>query len=177
MNAQPSSCDALHEPISLLAAGCLPPEEAAAVRGHLAGCPDCAARFAELWAVCGSLERSRAPAAPTAAMLRRWDALATGGLHRPPAQSTRSLALPLALPLAAAITASLFVGAWWMTDRQATRPPAERRPLIRHAIHELARAENDADFDAALRRHHGTATFGASTSQSRPRDLMKEFLQ
>lgn len=97
MNAQPSSCDALHEPISLLAAGCLPPEEAAAVRGHLAGCPNCAARFAELSAVCGSLERSRAPAY--------------------------------------------------------------------------------ADFDAALRRHHGTATFGASTSQSRPRDLMKEFLQ
>lgn len=173
MNAQPSSCDTLYESISLLAAGCLPPEEAAAVRGHLAGCPDCAARFAELSAVCGGLERSRAPAAPTAAMLRRWDALATGGLHRPPARSTRSLAPALA----AAIAASLLIGVWWMTDRQANPPPTKRWPLIRHVIHELARAETDADFDEALRRHHGSATFGASTSQSRPRDLMKEFLQ
>lgn len=173
MNTQPLSCDALHEPISLLAAGCLPPEEAAVVRGHLAGCRDCAARFADLSAVCGSLERSRPQAAPAAAMLHRWDALATGGLPRPPARSTRALALPLAV----AIAASLLIAAWWTTDRQAPPPPAERPPWIRHAIHEVARAETDADFDEALRRHYGSATFGASSSTSRPRDLMKEFLQ
>ena len=38
MTTQPSPCDALHEPLSLLAAGCLPPEEQAVVRGHLDGC-------------------------------------------------------------------------------------------------------------------------------------------
>jgi len=71
MNDQPSSCDALHEPISLLAAGCLPLEEQAAVRSHLAGCRACAAQFTELTAMCGSLERSRPAPAPAAAILGR----------------------------------------------------------------------------------------------------------
>ena len=173
MTTHPSPCDSWREPISLLAAGCLPPEEQAAVRGHINGCRACTVRFADLSAVCGSLGRSRPATTPAAGILRRWDAMAADGLPRPPARSTRSLAPALA----ASIAASLLVGAWWMTDRQATPPPAERRPLIRHAIHELARAETDADFDEALRRRYGSATFGASTSQSRPRDLMKEFLQ
>jgi hypothetical protein len=47
MNDQPSSCEALYESISLLAAGCLPLEEQAAVRSHLAGCRACAASRAD----------------------------------------------------------------------------------------------------------------------------------
>jgi anti-sigma factor RsiW len=173
MNAQPSSCDALHEPISLLAAGCLPPEEQAAVRGHLDGCQACAARFAELTAMCGSLARSRPATAPAEVILRRWDALAADGLPRPPARSTRSLAPALA----AAIAASLLLAAWWMADHRATPPLAKSPSRIHLAIHELAHADTDAEFDEALRRHYGSATFGATGSTSRPRDLMKEFLQ
>jgi hypothetical protein len=128
MNARPSPCHALHEPISLLAAGCLPPEEQAAV---------------------------------------------ADGLPRPPARSTR----PLALPFAAAIAAALLVAAWWMADQQATPPPAESPSRIHLAIHELAHADTDAEFDEALRRHYGSAMFGASGPTSRARDLMKEFLE
>jgi hypothetical protein len=173
MNARPSSCETLHEPISLLAAGCLPPEEQAAVRGHLDVCPACAARFAELAAMCGSLARSRPATAPAARILRRWDALATDGQPRPLARSTRSLAIPLA----AAIAASLLVAAWWMADHQATPPLAESPPPIRLAINELVHADTDSEFDKSLRRHYGTAAFGASGSQSRPRELMRECLQ
>jgi anti-sigma factor RsiW len=173
MNARPSPCHALHEPISLLAAGCLPPEEQAAVRSHLDGCRACAARFAALAAMCDSLDRSRPATASAAAILRRWDALAADGLPRPPARSTR----PLALPFAAAIAAALLVAAWWMADQQATPPPAESPSRIHLAIHELAHADTDAEFDEALRRHYGSAMFGASGPTSRARDLMKEFLE
>lgn len=108
---------------------------------------------------------------------RQGDAAAFRALVAANAEPLWRCARLVALPLAVAIAASLLIGAWWMTDRQATPPPAQRPPLIRHAIHELARAETDADFDEAMRRRYGSAAFGASTSQSRPRDLMKEFLQ
>jgi len=91
----------------------------------------------------------------------------------PLAQSTRSLAPALA----AAITASLLIGVWWMTDRQTTPPPAESPSRIQLAIHELAHADTDAEFDEALRRHYGSAMLSASGSRSRSRDLMKECVQ
>jgi hypothetical protein len=173
MTTHPSPCDPWREPISLLAAGCLPPEEQAAVRGHINGCRACTVRFADLSAVCGSLDRSRPATTPAAAILRRWDAMAADGLPRPPARSTRSLAPALA----AAIAASLLLAAWWLADHQPTPPAAESPSRIHLAIHDLAHAETDAAFDELLRRHYGTAPFGASGSTSRSRDLMKEFLQ
>lgn len=43
-----SNCERWQEPISLLAAECLPAEEEAGVRQHLAGGAACAGRFADL---------------------------------------------------------------------------------------------------------------------------------
>jgi len=169
MTTHPSPCDPWREPISLLAAGCLPAAEQAAVRGHLEACRACAERFAELSAVCASLYRSRPAVAP--AFHERLHSLPIKDLPRATQNHTRALAFPLA----AAVAASLLVAAWWMTDRQELPGPVERLPRPRLAAYELACAETDAAFDELLRRHHGSATFEPNGPQSRPRDLLKEF--
>lgn len=171
MTNHPSPCDPWREPISMLAAGCLPASEQAAVRGHLEGCRACAERFAELSAVCASLDRSR-PAVATA-FHERLHSLPITALPRATQHRTRSLAFPLA----AAVAASLLVAAWWMTDRRAATLPVERLPRPHLAAYELACAETDAAFDELLRHHYGSATFEPYGSQSRPRDLLKEFSQ
>nr|MCU0874684.1 zf-HC2 domain-containing protein [Pirellulaceae bacterium] len=87
-----ATCERWDEPISLLAAGCLPAEEEANVRQHLAHCAACAARAAELTAVCASLNRSRPSAAVhAAAVCERWNAAAEGVLPRRPVRHTPSL--------------------------------------------------------------------------------------
>lgn len=169
MTTHPSPCDPWREPISLLAAGCLPPEEQAAVRGHLDGCRACTIRFADLSAVCASLDRSRPAAAP--AFHERLDSLPIKALPRATHNRTHSLAFPLA----AVAAASLLVAAWWMTDRHELPEPADPLPRPHLLAYELACAETDAAFDELLRRHHGSTTLEQYGSKFCPRDLLKEF--
>lgn len=174
MLPQPAFCDALHESISLLAAGCLPPEDEAAIRAHLLGCQACAQRLSQFSAVCDRLSRGRPAATPTAEILHRWDALTKASLPEATFQRTRSLGLRLA----AAIAVSLLVGAWWMSGSRAPPPPVEPVPPPLLVASELARAETDADFDEVLRHHYGAARFRASSgTRSRSHELLKEFLQ
>jgi hypothetical protein len=143
--------------------------ELAAVRGHLEGCRACAARFADLSAVCASLHRSRPTVDP--AFHERLHSLPIKALSRAMQHRPRSFAFPLA----AAVAASLLVAAWWMTDRQELPGPVDPLPRPHLLAYELACAETDAAFDELLRRHYGSATFEPNASQSRPRDLLKEF--
>lgn len=169
MTTHPSPCDPWREPISLLAAGCLPASEQAAVRGHLEGCRACAERCAELSAVCASLERSRPAVAP--AFHERLHSLPIKALPLATQHRTRLLAFPLA----AVVAASLLVAAWWMTDRQELPGPVDPLPRPHFLAYELACAETDAAFDELLRRHYGSTTLEQYGSKSCPRDLLKEF--
>lgn len=174
MLPQPASCDALHESISLLAAGSLSPEDEATIRTHLGICQACAQRLSEFSAVCDRLSRGRPAATPTPEILRRWDAGTNTSLPEATFQRTRSLGLRLA----AVIAASLLVGAWWMSGSRAPPPPVEPvlPPLL--VASELAHAETDADFDEVLRHHYGSARFSASSgTRSSSYELLKEFLQ
>lgn len=174
MLPQPASCDALHESISLLAAGCLSAEAEAAIRTHLVGCQACAQRLSEFSAVCDRLSRGRPAATPTAEILRRWDAGTNTSLPEATFQRTRSLGLRLA----AVIAASLLVGAWWMSGSRAPPPPVEPVPPPLLVASELAHAETDADFDEVLHHHYGSARFRASSAtRSNSHELLKEFLQ
>ena len=110
-----SNCERWHEPISLLAAGCLPAEEEAGVRQHLAHCAACAARFAELTAVCACLNRSRPSAAVQAAAIRdRWNQAADHVTPHRPVRHTPSLVFWLS----GALAASLLIAALWLAHRQ-----------------------------------------------------------
>lgn len=171
MTTHPSPCDPWREPISVLAAGCLPAAEQAAVRGHLEGCRACAERFAELSAVCASLDRSRPAVAP--ASHERLHSLPIKALPLATHNRSRSLAFPLA----AVVVASLLVAAWWMTDRQELPGPVDPPPRPHLPAYALACAESDAAFDELLRRHYGSTTLEQYGSQSRPRDLLKEFFE
>ncbi|MCY2990486.1 MAG: hypothetical protein NTY19_21800 [Planctomycetota bacterium] len=110
-----SNCERWHEPISLLAAECLPAEEEAGVRQHLAGCMACTARLAELNAVCACLSRSRpAAAVHTAAICDGWHEAADHVTPHQPARRTPSLVLWLS----GALAASLLIATLWLTHRQ-----------------------------------------------------------
>jgi anti-sigma factor RsiW len=122
MNESVSDCDRWHEPISLLAAGCLPADEEAGVRRHLADCAACSARLADLTALCARLARSAAPAR-VVAVCDRWqasEAATTGPGTRP------SLAGFFAKLLAgvAAVAAALLVCVAWLADREPGGRPA-----------------------------------------------------
>ena len=123
-----SNCERWQEPISLLAAGCLPAEEEAGVRRHLAHCAACAARLAELTAVCTSLSRSRPSAAVhTAAICERWNEAAEGVLPRRPVRRTPSLVFWLS----AALAASLLIAAVWLVQRQpGGSSPGPQEPRV-----------------------------------------------
>jgi anti-sigma factor RsiW len=123
-----ATCERWDEPISLLAAGCLPAEEEADVRQHLAHCAACAARAAELTAVCASLSRSRPSAAVhTAAVCERWNAAAEGVLPRRPVRHTPSLGFWLS----GALAASLLIAAVWLVHRQpGGSPPGPQEPRV-----------------------------------------------
>ena len=123
-----ATCERWQEPISLLAAGCLPAEEEADVRQHLAHCAACAARAAELTAVCASLSRSRPSAAVhTAAVCERWNAAAEGVLPCRPVRHTPSLGFWLS----GALAASLLIAAVWLVHRQpGGSPPGPQEPRV-----------------------------------------------
>jgi|GEM_PF-790041 len=122
------NCERWQEPISLLAAGCLPTAEEAEVRRHLAGCAACAARFTELAALCASVSRGRPSAAVQAAAIRdRWNGAALDVRPRRPVRHTRSLEVWLG----GALAASLLIAALWLVHRRpGESPPVLREPWV-----------------------------------------------
>lgn len=69
MNDLHHPCERWAEPISLAAAGCLPPDEQEEVRRHVETCAACRERFRQLAALCGALAELRAPAESTEATI------------------------------------------------------------------------------------------------------------
>ena len=61
MNDLHHNCEFWAEPISLLAAGCLAPDEKRDVRRHFERCPDCRERFEQLTQLCGALAEAQLP--------------------------------------------------------------------------------------------------------------------
>ncbi len=61
MNDLHRNCELWAEPISLLAAGCLAPDEERDVRRHFETCPDCRERFGQLTQLCGALAEAQLP--------------------------------------------------------------------------------------------------------------------
>ena len=59
MNDLRHPCQEWAEPISLAAAGCLPPDDEQEVRRHIETCSDCRERFRELAQLCGALSEIR----------------------------------------------------------------------------------------------------------------------
>ena len=55
MNHEPTPCESQAEAISLLAAGCLEPQDESTLRQHLLQCVTCRQRFEALSAVCTNL--------------------------------------------------------------------------------------------------------------------------
>lgn len=175
MNEPVSHCGHWHEPISLMAAGCLSVDEEAVVRRHLAKCAACSARLAELMALCTSLARSRPAAAERAAAVRdRWRA--AGLRTRRPRPWARPATL---LWVGGGLAAAVVVSASLLVDRKPDCPPSPpsarvvatggsqpelREPVRRSAVpetdvpqptllaYELALAESDEAFEALLRR-------------------------
>ncbi len=120
MNEPLPNCEPWHEAISLLAAGCLPADEETGVRQHLAGCAACAARFAELTAVCVTLSRSRPSAMVHAAAIRsRWSEAADSATTRRPAPSVTWRVFWLS----GALAASLLIAVLWLANRQLGGSP------------------------------------------------------
>lgn len=110
-----SNCERWQEPISLLAAECLPAAEETGVRQHLANCADCTARLAELATVCASLRHSRPSAAILiAAISERWHDAAEGVT---PCRSVQRIP-SLGFWLSGALAASLLIAAAWLTQRR-----------------------------------------------------------
>ena len=115
------NCEPWHEPISLLAAGCLPAEEEPGVRQHLADCPACAARLDELTTVCAGLSHSRPSAAvPTAVLCDRWHEAADFVTPRRPLRGRSSRVLWLS----GALAASLLVAVLWLANHRPAGPPS-----------------------------------------------------
>ncbi len=115
MTEEISNCERWQEPISLLAAGCLPAEEEFGVRQHLANCAACETRLTELASVCTSLRRNRPSAViPIAAISERWNDAAEGV---PPRHSVQRIPT-LGFWLSGTLAASLLIAAVWLTQRQ-----------------------------------------------------------
>lgn len=196
MTVEISNCERWQEPISLLAAGCLPAEEESGVRQHLANCAACEARLAELATVCTSLRRSRPSAAiPIAAICERWNDAGEGVTPR---RSVRRIP-SLGFWLSGALAASLLIAAVWLTQRQpgnslpgpqeprvATggaksrmepQPPGPPPPAANPAVepvwsqptlraYKLALAQSDEAFDALLQQHGESVVFEPYDPQS-----------
>ncbi len=103
-------CDLSAEPISLAAAGCLPPDEEGEVRRHIETCSDCRERFRQLTQLCGALAELRSPAdsAEAAIVERVMSAVASDQSQRPLVR-TRPETIPPAL-----LTRSLDTWRWIM---------------------------------------------------------------
>ena len=61
MNDLHHPCEDWAEPVSLAAAGCLPPDEEREVRRHIETCSDCRERFRQLRQLCGALAEAQLP--------------------------------------------------------------------------------------------------------------------
>lgn len=128
MNEPISNCERWQEPISLLAAGCLPAEEKSGVRQHLANCAACEAQLTELATVCTSLRHSRPSATiPIAAICERWHDAAEGLTPHRSVQRIPSLGFWLS----GALAASLLIAAVWLTQRQpGGAAPSPQEPHV-----------------------------------------------
>jgi hypothetical protein len=193
---KPSDCQCWHEPISLLAAGCLPSDEQAEIRRHLAGCPACSARFRALTELCAGLRRAAPPVgAHVEAIRQRWADPAAFASPRPAAVGVSARMVWISGALAASLVAAVV----WLAMRQspvlpharqepgiahsgergkpAGRPNPERVPSPRPAAapptlhaYELALAQSDEAFESLLRRHSETIVF----APCKPHFLLKE---
>ena len=85
MNDLHHNCGLWAEPISLLAAGCLAPDEERDVRRHFETCPDCRERFGQLTQLCGALAEAQLPVnvAEIAIVERVMSAVASEESRRP----------------------------------------------------------------------------------------------
>lgn len=184
------SCDRWDEAASLLAAGCLEPAAEPPLRRHLAACPRCAARFADLARLCLSLEAAVADPRPHVAAIR---ARSSGAVKLAPAPRPRDHRVVRATTWLVATAASAAV--LWLTAQRLTaqRPaappplrspqrgaaetavsPAPARPSLLIAS-ELAAADSDASFDAILQRHAASTEFASSEPVNLSRAFAKEF--
>ena len=168
-------CERWQETISLLASGCCPAEEEHGVRGHLAACSPCAARFAEVATIGRALGRGRPRATAQAAAVRdRWEEAAAGIA---PLLPSRRMPSPAAVLGGALAVSLLGVAMWWGGQRSTHPPPPPRlEPAVRQPTlwdYELALARSDDAFEALLRRDAESVVF----ERVDPRSLEKEFLQ
>jgi outer membrane lipoprotein-sorting protein len=85
MNDLHHNCELWAEPISLLVAGCLSPDEEREVRRHIETCPDCRERSGQLTRLCGALLEAQLPVnvAEDAIVERVMSAVASEESQRP----------------------------------------------------------------------------------------------
>lgn len=125
-------CETWIEPLSLLAADCLPPDEAEGVRLHAASCPACGERLRELQLLSDSLFAARPQvAAPTAAILGRLEEQLAGeamdSRALPPVRSDAERAAWIAWGTAL-VAAVIFLGFAWITRLPPGEPPLGKQP-------------------------------------------------
>jgi len=155
MNEPIQSCVDWEEAISLLAAGCLPPNEEPAIRRHLAACPACQVRFEQLTAVCARVQSARPDITNSAAELVSRvmsdigrDGFSTAGLETRKAADRRVWA-------GAAVAASLliFFVWWWRSPEPGLRPaPVVKHPQPKPMVLDIVEPESDQPTWFALQR-------------------------
>lgn len=178
-----AACGAWAESVSLLAAGCLEPSTEPSLRRHMAACPACAARFADLAWLARSLEAAAPDAVPHAESIRARSAARLARRDTLPPWNERSAAraapwlvggvaaaagLWLVVPWADVPSRSVPTASRSAVSSSTQSPPplagppvaAPRMPLL--AAYELALAESDAGFDAVLARRAGPIAFQSS---------------
>jgi len=96
MNDLHHNCELWAEPISLLAAGCLAPDEERDVRRHFETCPDCRKRFGQLTQLCGALAEAQLSVnvAENALVERVMSAVAAEGSRRPVVRTQAEMIQP-----------------------------------------------------------------------------------
>jgi hypothetical protein len=123
------ACERQAEGLSLLAAGCLEPAAEPPIRRHLAVCPECAARFADLSRLARDLEAAAADPRPHVAAIRERSAARPGrGATAPRPRSPRGVRAARWLVAGAAAAACLWFATPPTTVRPAPRPVAASRP-------------------------------------------------
>jgi len=113
MNDLHHNCELWAEPISLLAAGCLSPDEEREVRRHIETCPDCRERFGQLTELCGTLAEAHLPAnIPEAEIVERVKSAVSSGESQRSLVRTRAVMNQLSL-----LTHSLDKWRWIMSSQ------------------------------------------------------------